>query len=577
VALSLDAFTRALAPFTPTPDDLLHPERLAGKIAEWLNPSRLVAKAAASGFHLQPGGLDTFDDWWALARPARDLLAEGHKRDGSGVIDVELRRAFTRLAAMVNDGARHDDLGYRFLARLPDSKPLVIFSDHHMGCAGNRQDFFTGSGNRELYAEILDEYADAGFTLVENGDVEELIVHEPDDPRPTRQLALLDAVQDPTNIRDDGWEPIDALRRSQRLGQLSKVIDTHRALYDQINRQFVETGRYVRIAGNHDQDLQDPAFLAVLRRVYPRLDRVQDFLVVDDGRTPRFIVGHGHHFDTSGTPKFSRRAGETLSECLAWAYEGADRVWRWDGLDGVQKWCDGREPFRNTLVTDDTDRGWFSFRDGLEAGLAAWLGSATAGMVGLGPLGGVGAMAAALADQLSNPGFWESVFGHNIAWEYFRSDDPGEALFNEMFAGKRWMKVRHLDEIFIAGELRSAFGDEVPALVLGHSHEVRHEAWNPATRSTTGHYLNSGAAGRFENLIWCVEIVDGQARIVAWHRPGGPRTAQAPERRIYTPRVRNGAGELVASETAIPLDSPRERRAWLAAVLPVMFAETADA
>ena len=577
MALSLDAFTKALAPFTPTPDDLLHPERLAGRIAEWLNPSRLVAKTAASGYHLQPGGLDTFNDWWALAKPARDLMAQEHKSDGSGAIDVELRRAFARLAAIVNDGARHDEVGYRFVARVPDSKRLVIFSDHHMGYTGSRQDFFTESGNRDLYAAILDEYADAGFTLVENGDVEELIVHEPDNPRPSRQLSLLDKVANTTNIHDSGWDALDDVRRTQRLAQLSKVIDTHRSLYDQINRQFVETGRYVRIAGNHDQDLQDPGFLEVLRRVYPGLDRVEDFLVVESGSTPRFVVGHGHHFDTSGTPKFSRRAGETLSECLAWAYEGADRVWRWEGLDGVQQWSDGREPFRNTLVSDDIDRGWFSFKDGLEAGLAAWLGASTNGMIGLGAVGGIAGMAAALADQLSEPGFWEMVFGHNIAWEYFRSDDPGEALFNEMFAGRRWMKVRHLDEIFIVDQLRRAFGANVPSLVLGHSHEVRHQSWNPSTGATTGHYLNSGAAGRFENLIWCVEIVGGQAQIVAWHRPDGPRAAQAPERRTYAPRVQHGAGELVASSTAVPLDASRERRAWLAAVLPIMFAEPASA
>ena len=57
------------------------------------------------------------------------------------------------------------------------------------------------------------------------------------------------------------------------------------------------------------------------------------------------MIGHGHHFDKASTPKYSEQIGEMLSECLAWAYEGADRVWRWDGGDGVQHWAGGGEPY----------------------------------------------------------------------------------------------------------------------------------------------------------------------------------------------------------------------------------------
>jgi len=67
------------------------------------------------------------------------------------------------------------------------------------------------------------------------------------------------------------------------------------------------------------------------------------------------VVGHGHHFDAASTPKYSKEIGEMLSECLGWAYEGADRVWRWDATDGVQRWAHGGEPFLNTLVIDDPD------------------------------------------------------------------------------------------------------------------------------------------------------------------------------------------------------------------------------
>jgi hypothetical protein len=574
MGISLNCFTAALGTFTPSPADITHPEVLARKIADWTNPQRLIAKTSASRFHLEPAEHTVFNDWWELAEPARELLDRGHNRDGTGEIDAEIRRAFVRLAAIVNDKARYDEPGYRHVRRVSGSDRFVIFSDHHMAFPGSRQDFFRTSGNRELYAEILTEYAECGFTLVENGDVEELIIHEPLLPPPQPQLSLLKKVRDTRNLDDSGWEALDELRTDWRLNQLSQVILNHRELYDQINTQFVEKGRYYRTAGNHDQDNQDSRFLEALRRVYPKLEQVYDFLIIEPSgaNDSRFVVCHGHHFDTSGTPKYSKRVGETLSECLGWAYEGADRVWRWDGLDGVQRWANGEEAFFNTLVTDDFDRLRFSFKDVVESGLATWLGTLMGGMAGLAGLGGALGMAASLADELSNPAFWETTFKHNIAWEYFQSDNAGEALFNEMFCGQRWLKVRHLDEIFINQRLESAFGSRAPFLVLGHSHEPRHRSWNPATSKQVDHYLNGGAAGRFENLIWCLEIVDGVPQVVAWHRPGGPRSNAEPERRTYTPTVSGRAGLLVPSSRHVPLPSLEKTRSrWLEPILNVMM------
>ena len=304
MGISLNCFTAALGTFTPSPADITHPEVLARKIADWTNPQRLIAKTSASRFHLEPAEHTVFNDWWELAEPARELLDRGHNRDGTGEIDAEIRRAFVRLAAIVNDKARYDEPGYRHVRRVSGSDRFVIFSDHHMAFPGSRQDFFRTSGNRELYAEILTEYAECGFTLVENGDVEELIIHEPLLPPPQSQLSLLKKVRDTRNLDDSGWEALDDLRTDWRLNQLSQVILNHRELYDQINTQFVEKGRYYRTAGNHDQDNQDSRFLEALRRVYPKLEQVYDFLIIEPSgaNDSNFVVCHGHHFDTSGTP-----------------------------------------------------------------------------------------------------------------------------------------------------------------------------------------------------------------------------------------------------------------------------------
>ena len=582
MAISTSCFVAALEPFTPQVGDLLNPAVLEAKKADWKNPTRLLAKASASNFGLRSAEFSIFDLWWELSIPARELHDAEHTSDGSGAIDSEVKEAFARLAAIVNDAkTEYSQVGYRHVNRVSGSDRFVIFSDHHMAFAGSRQDFFRTSGNDALYAEILTEYADTGFTLVENGDVEELLIHEPMLPTPFGQLALQDQVRDTMDINDPGWDALDASRTQWRLVQLSQVIANYRALYEQINTQFVDQDRYIRIAGNHDQDLQDPRFLGLLRSVYPKLEQVYDVLIIEpeDATDPAFVVCHGHHFDTATTPKYARRIGEPLSECLAWAYEGADRVWRWDGVDGVQRWANGGEAFNNTLVTDDAEPYSFSLGDVVETDLSTWLGllipspDAVLAFI-LDALGGIDGMAASLADEMSKPGFWESIFKHNISWEYFRNDDAGEAILSEVFCGQRWFKFRHLDEVFINDQLTSVFGANVPYLVLGHSHEPRHKSSIPETSQQADRYLNSGAAGRFENLIWCLEIIDGVPQVVAWHRPGGPNSDEVPERRTYLPSVVGKVGQLVASDEHVPLPPVEEEKTrWFEPVLHMMMSQ----
>ena len=48
--------------------------------------------------------------------------------------------------------------------------------------------------------------------------------------------------------------------------------------------------------------------------------------------------------------------------------------------------------------------------------------------------------------------------------------------------------------------------------MLGHTHEVRAVPSGPFSR-----YYNSGAAGRFERLLWALEVTPGAVTIVAWH------------------------------------------------------------
>jgi hypothetical protein len=323
------------------------------------------------------------------------------------------------------------------------------------------------------------------------------------------------------------------------------------------------------VAGNHDIDTQDGELLDTLRTAYPGLAVPLDFLVIEpaagDTSAGPVVVAHGHHFDRQCTPLYARRLGETFSETLAWAFQGADRIWSWSGDNDVTEWAGGA-PFRANLVSDDP-----AVWKGLDEVLlgAAMLASAGA-TLGV-PM--AAAVAAAGGDalvtrQLEDPALWESLFKHKISWEYFERPSAAENVFEEVLCGKEWFKFRHLDELFVSDGMRGLFPSQPGRLVLGHSHEPRHSALRGAGEPVL-EYLNSGAAGRFENLLWCVEVVDGAAQVAAWHRPGGPRSADAPVRYVYQPTSR-GADQLL-SPTAIPLSvaalAPGVR--WLEAVLHV--------
>ena len=87
------------------------------------------------------------------------------------------------------------------------------------------------------------------------------------------------------------------------------------------------------------------------------------------------------------------------------------------------------------------------------------------------------------------------------------------------------VKWRHMDERR-AAERMEELGptpEESPFIILGHSHEPRDHALSPDGKRYT-RYFNTGSAGLYENLIWSVEVVDGQPRSVAWvfdkdHKP----------------------------------------------------------
>ncbi|MPM31397.1 hypothetical protein SDC9_77952 [bioreactor metagenome] len=112
----------------------------------------------------------------------------------------------------------------------------------------------------------------------------------------------------------------------------------------------------------------------------------------------------------------------------------------------------------------------------------------------------------------------ESIFGCEIAWEYFENESALNALIQEVFKGEEFFKYRHLDEVEVCRKYTEAFQNapSTPTLILGHSHEPRLNALNEHNRPER-HYANCGTEGRFENLIWCIEVEGDDMRVVSWH------------------------------------------------------------
>jgi hypothetical protein len=258
------------------------------------------------------------------------------------------------------------------------------------------------------------------------------------------------------------------------------------------------------------------------------------------------VLMHGHQFDLYANPLTAPDVGETASECIGLFFQGPDREWHWE--DDVARWVDGRRTFNNELV-EDADPMEVASRN------RPVMPRARAAL----PL-----LAGPSGDGRFAQDFFEWLFKHRVAWEYFEKP-PLAAVQHEVLTGQEFFKLRHLDEEVVARGFEDAFGDtgRTPRLVLGHSHEVR---CLPLSRKQANRiadfYYNTGSAGRFRWLVWGLEIEDGDFRLVAWVRKPLHPAGWVLERRIVTPVTlgpdaappeRPGLRRLEIGQDAVPL------------------------
>ena len=152
-----------------------------------------------------------------------------------------------------------------------------------------------------------------------------------------------------------------------------------------------------------------------------------------------FAIMHGHQFDEACVPPHAKAVGEVISECLASAFQGADRIWRISDTRNLNS-CP-LKAFNNILSRINAKTAIASGHPDLEVLL-------------------------------------ESFMGHQVAWEYFEKTDPYLAFVKEVCTGDEFFKYRHLDENALANAILHWQVDvqDFPTIICGHSHEPRDHA-----------------------------------------------------------------------------------------------------
>ena len=474
---------------------------------------------------------DMFDDYWHIIHEGRKFAAD-HK---DTTIRSDLNEAYRMLARVAanrtqirdNPARPSDPVTWKRIEEKGTesgaANNYVVFSDHHFtnlpGARGRLN--YALRDNLDLYLEVLDYYADrSDWCLVENGDVEECVIFET--TAADAQLRKDLRATMPVDFDSPDWEDFLSNRYEKRQEALGQVFAGFSLYYDKIKTRFIPRGRYVRLTGNHDTYSEGDFEVLLRDQIVGQLDGfpVHDVLRIWRNDAVTHVVLHGHQFDTvsiqHGLINFAPSCGEVFSECTAWTNEGPDRYW---DAHETSEWVYGDGSFRNQLAREEPPEV-----PGNVVGVLAGLLSNSVGTN---------------FDVRENTRqIVESMMKHEIGWEYYDHDDAFNALGLEVLTGDDAFKFRHLNEIDLTRLYLGEFatmdwqGDPswpVPSVILGHTHEVRQGAVYGET-GPREFYLNSGSAGRFHNLIWCVEITPSGDQIVSWSRVGNRI-----QRRVWTP------------------------------------------
>ncbi len=253
-----------------------------------------------------------------------------------------------QLRAICED--RPGPLPVRSVGRLPATGRYVLTSDLHR-CIAGRLDWPARQGTKDLYRAVVANYADDGWSLIENGDVEDFWMVGGSTWGSWYDVGRLAAgVAGPLAERS---------RRELFTDHLDRIVDNNAALY-RILGELARDGRYHRTLGNHDDALADPHLVARLGEHVPGVT-IPDALVLAAPGRPQVgnaaaVVMHGHLTDAWNGPGLA-----TLGRAATWIATTIDDLplaGAFGGLPGelaTSVLLDGRG--ENRLITVDARYG----------------------------------------------------------------------------------------------------------------------------------------------------------------------------------------------------------------------------
>ena len=240
------------------------------------------------------------------------------------------------------------------VARRPASSRYLITSDLHR-CIPGRLDWPERQGTKELYQEVLTGYADQGWNLIENGDVEDFWMVGGSTWGAVYDVAYLTGAVGPSR---------EESRRTILREQLDRIVENNEEIYSLLRDRFCAKGRYLRTMGNHDDAYTDPKMVNYLTSAHlPGAEVVDTVLLCAQGAEPSTdisdvsaVISHGHLTDSWNGPGFA-----PLGRSITWLITGLDdlpKIPKAGGLpdeQGLARLLGGRA--RNRLITVDPRYG----------------------------------------------------------------------------------------------------------------------------------------------------------------------------------------------------------------------------
>ncbi|HWB87116.1 MAG TPA: hypothetical protein VG675_23435 [Bryobacteraceae bacterium] len=494
---------------------------------------RDAAKAVSRKFDL-PSGLEAaFDELWDFVKQARKFECD---KKSDGTISGDLKTAYHLAAQLAKGDSTVKDKTFGRAVQRTDTK-FVIFSDFHMTAFDSTLPnyYFDVFHNDQLYLQVLDYYLNTedGFCLVENGDVEDCLLYVPSLSEAQSRRAAAppkggDPEQNPIDypvMNGADWDDFLQRRYLKRLDSQNNIFNRFPEYYRTV-KKFMDKKKYIRLAGNHDSYL-DEDHERDLRDNLKKLHGIDVFdalQIKPGGGAIKYLVLHGHQFDGAcmqhGQIPFAKSCGEIYTECLSWANQGADRVW----TESDTKLWYNHGSFANLLATEKPSN---------------YVNKSHCHDVV--PSGAFDLIFDSVEDvKKDSRSFIETLLGAQIGWEYFEncqgeSADGGKtdgfnAFTLEVWTGEEMYKLKHMNEVDLCDGYAGEFdeGSEIPTLIVGHTHEPRHEAMYKDSKSgqlqSRKFYMNSGSAGRYENLIWGIEIEGDSAKVISYSNINGTLT-----------------------------------------------------